>query len=67
MQLQFFPLNDNVDVRQPETRAIMNWLRDIHFTASASLHGVIFHALKFSKTIFTLSPFDWYAHSILIL
>ncbi|KAG6625935.1 hypothetical protein CIPAW_15G012300 [Carya illinoinensis] len=36
---QFFPLNDDVDMRQPETRAIMNWLRDIHFTASASLHG----------------------------
>ncbi|WVY98575.1 hypothetical protein V8G54_030726 [Vigna mungo] len=27
------------DSRQPETRAIMNWLRDIRFTASATLHG----------------------------
>ncbi|GMY29499.1 carboxypeptidase SOL1 isoform X2 [Fagus crenata] len=36
---QFFPLSDDVNMRQPETRAIINWLRDIHFTASASLHG----------------------------
>ncbi|XP_010521105.1 PREDICTED: carboxypeptidase SOL1 isoform X2 [Tarenaya hassleriana] len=36
---QFFSLNEDVDSRQPETRAIMNWVRDIHFTASASLHG----------------------------
>ncbi|KAL6213880.1 hypothetical protein ACLB2K_013319 [Fragaria x ananassa] len=36
---QFFNMNDDVDVRQPETRAIMKWLRKIHFTASASLHG----------------------------
>ena len=26
-------------MRQPETIAIMNWLRDIQFTASATLHG----------------------------
>lgn len=38
---QFFPLNDDVDGRQPETKAIMRWLKEIHFTASASLHGVI--------------------------
>ncbi|XP_050213312.1 carboxypeptidase SOL1 [Mercurialis annua] len=36
---QFFLMNNNVDVRQPETKAIMNWLREIHFTASATLHG----------------------------
>ncbi|CAL0316050.1 unnamed protein product [Lupinus luteus] len=36
---QFFPVNDDEDSRQPETRAIMNWLRDIRFTASATLHG----------------------------
>ncbi|XP_021604921.1 carboxypeptidase SOL1 isoform X2 [Manihot esculenta] len=36
---QFFPRNDDIDSRQPETRAIMNWLRKIQFTASASLHG----------------------------
>ncbi|GKV39869.1 hypothetical protein SLEP1_g47572 [Rubroshorea leprosula] len=36
---QFFALNDDEDARQPETRAIMSWLRQIHFTASASLHG----------------------------
>lgn len=36
---QFFPWNDDEDARQPETKAIMSWLRQIHFTASASLHG----------------------------
>ncbi|KAL6578273.1 suppressor of los1-1 [Orobanche minor] len=36
---QFFPGNDDMDSRQPETKAIMNWLEDIRFTASASLHG----------------------------
>ncbi|CAI9771409.1 unnamed protein product [Fraxinus pennsylvanica] len=36
---QFFPMNDDLDSRQPETKAIMNWLEEIHFTASASLHG----------------------------
>ncbi|XP_020223688.1 carboxypeptidase SOL1 isoform X1 [Cajanus cajan] len=36
---QFFFINDDEDSRQPETRAIMNWLRDIRFTASATLHG----------------------------
>ncbi|GAV90329.1 Peptidase_M14 domain-containing protein [Cephalotus follicularis] len=36
---QFFPVNDDVGARQPETRAIMSWLRKIQFTASASLHG----------------------------
>nr|TKS18740.1 hypothetical protein D5086_0000004090 [Populus alba] len=28
-----------INARQPETRAIMNWLREIQFAASASLHG----------------------------
>ncbi|KAI9112644.1 hypothetical protein K1719_016310 [Acacia pycnantha] len=36
---QFFPINENEDARQPETRAVMNWLREIKFTASATLHG----------------------------
>ncbi|KAL5560243.1 hypothetical protein UlMin_036454 [Ulmus minor] len=36
---QFFTMNDDVYSRQPETRAIMKWLREIHFTASASFHG----------------------------
>ncbi|XP_045809378.1 carboxypeptidase SOL1 isoform X2 [Trifolium pratense] len=36
---QFYFANDDEESRQPETRAIMNWLRDIRFTASATLHG----------------------------
>ncbi|KAK9748727.1 hypothetical protein RND81_02G076100 [Saponaria officinalis] len=36
---QFFSVNDVEDSRQPETKAIMRWLRRIQFTASASLHG----------------------------
>uniref|UniRef100_A0A2P2M950 Carboxypeptidase D isoform X2 n=1 Tax=Rhizophora mucronata TaxID=61149 RepID=A0A2P2M950_RHIMU len=36
---QFFPVNDDMSTRQPETRAIMEWMREIHFSASASLHG----------------------------
>lgn len=36
---QFFPMNDDVDKRQPETKAIMKWLKEIRFTASATLHG----------------------------
>ncbi|KAG5525332.1 hypothetical protein RHGRI_031869 [Rhododendron griersonianum] len=36
---QFFSINDDVGARQPETKAIMSWLKEIHFTASASLHG----------------------------
>jgi carboxypeptidase D len=35
---QFFPQNNNEDKRQAETRAIMNWIRSIRFTASASFH-----------------------------
>ncbi|KAM0933454.1 putative metallocarboxypeptidase D [Dioscorea sansibarensis] len=36
---QFYPLNDRMESRQPETRAIMTWVKEKHFTASASLHG----------------------------
>ncbi|PIA47850.1 hypothetical protein AQUCO_01400443v1 [Aquilegia coerulea] len=36
---QFFPMNDDMDSRQPETKAIMSWLKERRFTASASLHG----------------------------
>lgn len=36
---QFFPQNNYEDLRQPETKAIMNWTRSNHFVASASLHG----------------------------
>ncbi|XP_022957372.1 carboxypeptidase SOL1 isoform X2 [Cucurbita moschata] len=36
---QFFFINDDEYARQPETKAIMKWMRDIHFTASATLHG----------------------------
>ncbi|XP_042494833.1 carboxypeptidase SOL1 isoform X2 [Macadamia integrifolia] len=35
----FFPLNDDLDSRQPETKAIMSWLKERSFTGSASLHG----------------------------
>jgi carboxypeptidase D len=38
--LQFFSVNNDIDYRQPETKAIMNWVNQEHFTASASLHGV---------------------------
>ncbi|KAF6146373.1 hypothetical protein GIB67_020467 [Kingdonia uniflora] len=36
---QFFPTNDDITLRQPETKAIMNWLKEKQFAASASLHG----------------------------
>lgn len=36
---QFFPMNADLEPRQPETSAIMSWLKRTHFTASASLHG----------------------------
>ncbi|CAN8235503.1 unnamed protein product [Cochlearia groenlandica] len=36
---QFFPVNEDLSLRQPETTATMTWLRDIQFTASATLHG----------------------------
>ncbi|XP_057857488.1 carboxypeptidase SOL1 isoform X2 [Cryptomeria japonica] len=36
---QFFSQNNDENLRQPETKAIMNWTKDKRFTASASLHG----------------------------
>lgn len=36
---QFFPQNNDENLRQPETKAIMKWIKDKRFTASASLHG----------------------------
>ncbi|KAJ8541478.1 hypothetical protein K7X08_002294 [Anisodus acutangulus] len=36
---QFFHMNDDPGAHQPETKAIMRWLEEMHFTASASLHG----------------------------
>ncbi|KAI3760839.1 hypothetical protein L1987_51238 [Smallanthus sonchifolius] len=36
---QFFQMNDDLTERQPETKAIMSWIKKMHFTASASLHG----------------------------
>ncbi|KAK1282455.1 hypothetical protein QJS10_CPB22g00924 [Acorus calamus] len=36
---QFFHANDDVASRQPETKAVMRWVKEGHFTASASLHG----------------------------
>ncbi|CAI0557041.1 unnamed protein product, partial [Linum tenue] len=36
---QFFPLNDDIHTRQPETAAVMKWLSEIRFTGSATLHG----------------------------
>ncbi|KAK4348712.1 hypothetical protein RND71_031467 [Anisodus tanguticus] len=36
---QFFPMNDDPGAHQPETKAIMRWLEEMHFTTSASLHG----------------------------
>ncbi|XP_020582507.1 carboxypeptidase SOL1 isoform X2 [Phalaenopsis equestris] len=36
---QFYPLNDVLAERQPETKAIIKWVEGRQFTASASLHG----------------------------
>ncbi|TVT97526.1 hypothetical protein EJB05_57230 [Eragrostis curvula] len=36
---QFFSINNDINYRQPETKAIMNWVNQERFTASASLHG----------------------------
>lgn len=47
MKCQFFAVNNDKNARQPETRAIMNWLREIQFSASASLHGVSLYLLFF--------------------
>ncbi|KAG5254971.1 carboxypeptidase [Salix suchowensis] len=37
--LHFLSVNNDINARQPETRAVMNWLREMQFAASASLHG----------------------------
>lgn len=49
---QFFPNNDDIKHRQPETRAIMKWIKQEHFTASASLHGVIILPLTLFVKLF---------------
>lgn len=36
---QFFPQNNDEKLRQPETKAVMDWIRTSAFVASASLHG----------------------------
>ncbi|KAK8940068.1 hypothetical protein KSP40_PGU017872 [Platanthera guangdongensis] len=36
---QFYPIKDVVGQQQPETKAIMKWVEERKFTASASLHG----------------------------
>ncbi|XP_035844276.1 carboxypeptidase SOL1-like isoform X2 [Helianthus annuus] len=36
---RFFQMNDDLTERRPETKATMNWIKKIRFTASASLHG----------------------------
>ncbi|KAG8363083.1 hypothetical protein BUALT_BualtUnG0006400 [Buddleja alternifolia] len=48
---QFFPMNDDVDLRQPETKAIMNWLDEMRFTASASLHRLLLSHSLSSKLV----------------
>ncbi|KAK9219983.1 hypothetical protein WN943_008630 [Citrus x changshan-huyou] len=37
---QFFPMNNDEEACQPETRAIMSWVRQIPFTTSASSNGL---------------------------
>ncbi|GAB4845184.1 suppressor of los1-1 [Ancistrocladus abbreviatus] len=36
---QFFDMNDELEARQPETKAVIRWSQRVRFTASASLHG----------------------------
>ncbi|KAG0495947.1 hypothetical protein HPP92_000638 [Vanilla planifolia] len=36
---QFYPMNDVMGFLTTETKAIMRWMEERHFTASASLHG----------------------------
>ena len=40
VRIQYFPQNNDEETRQPETRAIMSWIRSTQFTASASFHEV---------------------------
>lgn len=50
VRTQFFPQNNNEELRQPETRAIMSWIRATRFTASASFHEVVcVHRLTFDN------------------
>lgn len=51
---QFFAFNEDLSLRQPETTAIMTWLRDIRFTASATLHGVSFQTIFISRLVYTI-------------
>lgn len=50
-------MNDDYGSRQPETKAIMSWMQEIHFTASASLHGVIFYTLSLMPYYSVCMPF----------
>jgi hypothetical protein len=48
--LQFFSVNNDIDYRKPETKVIMNWVNQEHFTTSASLHEccILHKVLKYS-------------------
>ena len=48
---------ENTAEIQPETRAVMNWIRDTHFVLSANLHG--------SGVVVTY-PFDSYTGGVQI-
>lgn len=50
-------MNDDHGLRQPETKAIMSWMEGIHFTASASLHGVISNTLSLMPYYSVCIPF----------
>ncbi|ONM03035.1 Carboxypeptidase SOL1 [Zea mays] len=60
---QFFPVNNDIDYRQPETRAIMNWVKQEHFTTSASLHGGALVAnYPWDGTRDTRAQYDFVSH-----